>query len=195
MNRLLVLTLSLLISSISFTSLNAQKKVRNFVVTKEFNIPANQIWQVVGEDYGAIANSHPAIIHSEYINGSLGAGEGAERVCNFNDEGTRFLREKMMDYNPDQMSFVNQVYQAGKFPVDPDYTKAVYQVEDLGEGKSRLTFDMNFRTKPAIMGFMMQNSFKKLIEDYFIAIEHHIKTGERVNQENFKSIKDQYVLD
>lgn len=38
----------------------------------------------------------------------------------------------------------------------------------------------------------MKGNFKKLIGDYFIAIEHHIKTGEKVTQENFKAIKKQY---
>ena len=98
----------------------------------------------------------------------------------------------MMNLDAENMTFINKVYQAGKFPVDPDYTQAVYKVEDLGNGKSRLIFDMQFRTKPAMMGAMAQGKFKKLIEDYFIAIEHHVRTGEKVNQDNFKDIKKQY---
>ena len=119
-------------------------------------------------------------------------GEGAERVCYFNEEGTQYLREKMINYDPDNMQFTNTVYQAGKFPLDPAYTKAIYKVEDLGNGKSKLSFDMTYRTKPAMMGGMMKNSFKSLIKDYFIAIEHHVKTGENVNKDNFKEIKKLY---
>ena len=53
---------------------------------------------------------------------------------------------------------------------------------------------MNYRTKPAFMGGMMKGSFKKLINDYFIAIEHHVKTGEKVTKDNFKEIKKAYVV-
>ena len=31
-----------------------------------------------------------------------------------------------------------------------------------------------------------------MLQNYFLAIEHHIKTGENVTVENFKSIKKQY---
>ncbi|TAI49544.1 SRPBCC family protein [Flagellimonas allohymeniacidonis] len=171
---------------------NAQKKVHKFVESKVIDIPAEKVWAIVGEDYGAIAYSHPKIISSNYINGTLKAGEGAERVCNFNEKGTKFLKEKMVDYNPEKMSFTNTVYQSGRFPVDPDYTKAVYRVEPLAGGKSKITFEMQYRTKPAFMGSMAKGSFKKLIRDYFISIEHHAKTGEKVTKENFRKIKKLY---
>lgn len=176
---------------VAFASV-AQKKVKTFAVEKEFDIPASEIWKVVGEDYGYIAYSHPKILNSEYINGSLKAEEGAERICYFNEQGTQFVKEKMLDYDPDNMSFTNTVFQAGKFPVDPEYTQAIYSVTDLGNGRSKMSFDMEFRTKPALMGAMMKGSFKKLIADYFIAIEHHVKTGEKVTSENFKEIKKGY---
>ena len=168
------------------------KKVRSFTVSKEIDLPADKVWAIVGEDYGAIANSHPKIVSSEYINGSMHACEGAERVCNFNDEGTQYLKEKMLNYDPDNMQFTNQVFQARKFPVDPAYTKAIYKVRDLGNGKSLVSFDMQYRTKPAFMGAMMKGNFKRLIEDYFIAIEHHARTGESVTKDNFKKIKKEY---
>ena len=51
---------------------------------------------------------------------------------------------------------------------------------------TKFVFDMTYRTKPAFMGGMMKKSFKKLIQDYAIAIEHHVTTGENVNKDNFK---------
>lgn len=174
------------------TSVQAQKKVQEFTESKVLDLPAEKVWAIVGEDYGAIAYSHPKIISSNYINGSLKAGEGAERVCNFNEKGTKFLKEKMADYNPEEMTFTNIVFQAGRFPVDPEFTRAVYKVEPLTDGKSRITFKMQYRTKPAFMGPMAKGNFKKLIRDYFIAIEHHAKTGEAVTKENFRKIRKKY---
>ncbi len=173
-------------------SVHAQKKVQTFTVTHIINAPADQVWAVVGEDYGAIANSHPKIISSDYINGSLKAGEGAERVCNFNDSGSRYLHEKQVDFDPENYTFRNQVFQAGKFPVDPEYTFALYKVEPIDANTSRFTFDMTYRTKPAFMGGMMKGKFRKLIDDYALAIEHHVNTGEAVNKDNFRDIKREY---
>lgn len=169
------------------------KKVLTFTVSHVINAPADKVWAVVGEDYGAIANSHPQIVSSEYINGSLAAGEGAERVCNFNEAGTQFLKEKQVNYDPENYTFRNQVFQAGKFPVDPEYTFAIYKVEPIDEQSSRFTFDMTYRTKPAFMGMMMRSNFKKLISDYAIAINHYVNTGEPVNQDNFKDIRKLYA--
>ncbi len=174
------------------TTVQAQKKVQEFTESKVLDVPAEKVWAIVGEDYGAIAYSHPKIISSNYVNGTLKAGEGAERICNFNEKGTKFVKEKMEDYNPAEMTFTNIVYQAGRFPVDPEYTRAVYKVERLSGGKSRISFRMQYRTKPAFMGAMAKGKFKKLIRDYFIAIEHHSKTGEKVTKENFRKIKRKY---
>ncbi len=189
----MIMGLVLALGVTATNSVQAQKKVKSFKIEKELNLPAADVWSVVGEDYGSIAKSHPKIQSSELINGSIQACEGAERVCNFNAKGTQFLKEKMVNYDPENMTFVNQVYQAGKFPVDPDYTKAVYSVEDLGNSRSKLTFDMQYRTKPAFMGGMMKGKLKGLIEDYFVAIEHHIRTGESVDDSNFKEIKKLYA--
>jgi len=183
--------MSLALISTSLESM-AQEKIKTFTVSKVMDIPADKVWAVVGVDYGAIASSHPKIVSSNYVGGTLHAGEGAERICNFNESGTKFLREVMKDYDPENMTFVNQITQAGKSPMDADVTRAIYKVEDPGNGKTRFTFDMQFRTKPAFMGAMAKGKFKGLIEDYFIAIEHPVRTGETVTKENFKQIKKFY---
>lgn len=192
MKNTIALTFLLFISVTSFTPVQAQKKVHKFEISRVIDLPAEKIWAIVGEDYGAVAKSHPKIISSNYINGSLKAGEGAERICNFNKKGTKYLKEKMINYDPENMSFTNQIFQAGKFPVDPAYTRAIYKVEDLGNGQCKVSFNMQYRTKPAFMGGMAKSKFKKLIRNYFISVEHHAKTGETVNKNNFKKIKKNY---
>ncbi|WP_425236137.1 SRPBCC family protein [Ulvibacterium sp.] len=169
-----------------------QKKTQHFVVSHIINAPADKVWKVVGEDYGAVAYSHPKILSSNYVNGSLKAGEGAERVCNFNEKGTKYIKEKMINYDPENYTFKNVAYQAGKFPVNPDYTFAVYKIEEIDDNTSRFVFDMTFRTKPAFMGGIAKGSFKRLIADYAIAIEHYVNTGEKVTRDNFKDVKKQY---
>ena len=182
--------LLLLLLSSTITLLRAQdKKTQSFTVSHVIDAPAAEVWAVVGEDYGGIANSHPKIVSSGYIDGSLEGGEGAERVCNFNEKGTQYLKEKQLHYDPTNMTFKNQVFQAGKFPVDPLYTYAIYKVAPIDANTSRFSFDMTYRTTPAFLGGMMKGQFKKLISDYAIAIEHHVKTGENVTAANFKTVK------
>lgn len=168
------------------------KKVKHLQIEKVLPFSAAKVWGVVGEDYGKIAHSHPKIIKSDYIGGALKGAEGAERACYFNEDGSRFLKEKIAKFDAENFTLVNTVYQAGRFPVDASRTVAIYKVTPIDENSCKLSFDMKFRTSPAWMGGMMKGSFKNLIGDYFIAIEHHIKTGEEVTQENFKEIKKLY---
>ncbi|MFT7588632.1 MAG: hypothetical protein ACI959_000844, partial [Limisphaerales bacterium] len=171
------------------------KKVQSFAVSHVIHAPADKVWAIVGEDYGAIAKSHPEIIKSEYLNGSLKGGEGAERICYFNDKGSKFVKEKQINFDPENYTFKNTIYQTGKFPLDPAYRFALYTVEVIDAETSRFTFKMQYCTKPSMMGSMAKGKFQKLISNYAIAIEHHVVTGEDVNKENFKAIKKEHSKD
>ncbi|MEM9820398.1 MAG: hypothetical protein AAF985_04980, partial [Bacteroidota bacterium] len=91
MKSILKISILIFVMVFNFQMSHAQKKVKRFTVSHLINAPAEKVWAVVGEDYGAIANSHPKIVSSAYINGSLKAGEGAERVCYFNEKQTKYL--------------------------------------------------------------------------------------------------------
>lgn len=168
------------------------QKVRTFTVSRTIAAPATKVWAVVGDDFGAIANSHPKIVSSNYVQGTLKSGEGAERVCNLNESGTKYVKEKQVNYDPANYTFTAQVYHVDKLPLDPEKNAATYKVNPVGDDKSELIFTMNFLTNPAFMGALFKGKFMKNIEDYLLAVEHHVLTGEVVNQDNFKSIKKQY---
>lgn len=187
--------LAILFLGFSTTSFAQEKvkKVKKLQAEKILPFAAEKVWAIVGEDYGAIAKSHPKIIESNYINGTLKAGEGAERVCYFNENHSQFLKEKMIDYDPANFAFTNTIYQVGKFPLDYELTRGYWKIVPLTHNTSKIVFDGTLRTKPAFMGGMLKKQFTRLIEDYFIAIEHHLATGEDVTKENFKEVKRQYV--
>ena len=63
---------------------NTDKKTHSFEVKRVINAPADKVWEIVGEQYADIANSHPGVVKSEYIGESTAPGEGCERVCFFN---------------------------------------------------------------------------------------------------------------
>ena len=178
--------------SIACLTAFAQKKSHSFTVSRTIAASADEVWAVVGEDFGAIANSHPKIVSSNYINGSLKSGEGAERVCHFNDEKTKYVHEKQVNYDPENRSFKVQVLHSEDIPLDPEYSFAVYKVKEVNASASELSVEMTFRTKPAVMGAVAKGNFKKTLDAYLLAVEHHVKTGEIVNKETFKDIKKQY---
>lgn len=186
--RLGAVTIALLISVAGVS----QKKVQTFEVSRVIPAPAAEVWKVVGEDFGAIANSHPKILSSNYINGSLQSGEGAERVCNFNARETKFTHEKQISYDPENFSFQAQVFHAEGLPLDTDYSVATYKVIPIDNQSSKLVFSMKYRTKPAFLGGLAKGNFKKTLTNYLLAVEHHVLTKEVVNKDTFKQIKKQY---
>jgi len=190
-NVFLILVVGL---AVSFTasSQSMSKKYKTFEVSRVLPFSAEKVWAAVADDYGNIANSHPKIVASNYTSGSLKGGKGAERVCYFNDKKTKMLHERITDWNPEKGYFVNRILKVGKFPVDPDNTRGTYFIKSLGPNQSQILIKMEFRTKPAFMGFMAKGQFKKLLNNYFIAVEHHLSTGENVTANNFKSIKKNY---
>ena len=159
---------------------------------KEFDIPADILWNVVAREYANVSDSHPAIVKSEFINGHSEVKLGSERLCNFDEQGKQYLKERIVEFDEKNRTFTNMVWEAGQFPIDTGKTQGTFIVDELGNGKSKVTFIMNYQTKPALMGSLVKSQFKKRIKDYFISIEHYARTGEKITLENFKSIRKQY---
>lgn len=183
--------LSVLFSFFSIVSF-AQKKTQYVTVSRIIEAPASSVWKVVGEEFGDIQKSHPLIVSSNYTNNVNHGCEGAERVCNLTLDGSRYIKEKQVDFNSDNYSFKVQVMSTGGIPLVPELSYATYKVEPINDEESRLVFEFNFRTKPAFMGHFAKGKFKKQLYDYMVAVDHYISTGEEVNADNFDAIKKQY---
>ena len=168
------------------------KKVKTLLVKRTLPFSAEKVWSTVAEDYGNIANMHPKIVSSKYEAGSLKGALGAQRFCSFNEKNSRVLHEKIVGWDPENMTLINRVVQSKKFPVDTENTRAIYKVTPLDNNQSEFSIYMEYRTKPALMGGMMKGSFRKLLSDYMISVEHHLATGEAVTAANFKDIRKQY---
>lgn len=156
-----------------FVSMNlfAQKKLQKLHTSAVVNVSAKQLWKVIGEDYGAIANITPHLVSSKYIDSSKTIGsEGCERVCKLNESGSKFIKEKMINYDPANMSFTNIIYQIEKLPLES--SQAAYKVEAIDSVSCRIILDMQYRTKPAFMGRLAKGKFKKMTNDIAIYTEH-----------------------
>ena len=159
---------------------------------KEYDLPADKIWTVVAGEYATVSNSHPTIVDSKYLNGHTEVKIGAERLCAFDDTGKQYLKERIVKFDPENRSYTNAVWETGKFPLDTSKTQGTFTVDELDGNRSKVTFQMDYQTKPAIMGSLVKGQFKKLIRDYLISIDHYARTNEKINIDNFKSIRKQY---
>jgi len=189
------LLISLLLCSLSGSSAFAQsmdRKTHHLEVERVLMHDAADVWAVLAVDYGRVARSHPRIIASEYVEGTLKGELGAERFCYFNDKHSKALREQIVAYDEEKYSFDNRILEAPGFPIDTDNTLATWTVTPLGKGKSKVSVVMDFRTRPAMMGAMAKGGFRNLLEDYMLSLDHHISTGESVTRENFKEIAKLY---
>ena len=186
------IALLLMTISIQLFAQDSDKKLTVFSVERIIPASVDKVWKVVGEDFGAIANSHPKIVSSYYNQGHITGGENATRHCNFNEKGTKYLEEKQVSFDAENHTFRVKIYKTGGLPLDTDYTYGIYKVDEIDANTSKLTMTMELRTKPAFLGPLAKGSFSKDIADYLLAVEHHVMTGEVVNQENFKEIKKKY---
>lgn len=175
------------------TAQSMSKKYKVIEVERVLPFSAERVWATVAEDYGKVAESHPRIIRSDYEAGSLKGELGAQRMCAFNANETQILHEKITKWDPENMTLVNSIIEAKKFPIDEDNSRGIYTVTPIDANSSKLSMRFEFRTTPAFMAGMMKGSFSNLLSDYLIAVEHNMKTGEAVNRENFKDIRKQYV--
>lgn len=171
------------------------KKYKVLEVEINIDAPAEKVWEVMVQDYGAISNWSPYIYSSNYENGSLKGTKGAERKCNLNAKGSRWVHERIADIDDKKMEMRNIILDADKFPLDADNTQAYYRVKDNEDGTCTASYLMQYRGKPSIMTGMMKGSFMKSLKNNLKGLKHYMETGEEVTPMNnkLKEIEDLYT--
>ncbi len=189
---LVVVVLGYGISSLYAQSMS--KKYKTVIAEEVINAPANRVWEAMVLDYGEISNFSPYIFTSNYEAGSLKGEVNAERKCSFNESGSRWTHEKIVDIDQQNMIMKNIVIDAQKFPLNTDNSFAYYKVKDNGDGTTTASYEFRYRTKPGFMTGMVKGKFQKTLDETLIGLKHYIETGEIVNASsgNWKEIKSQY---
>lgn len=173
-------------------SCNAQKKTHTFQVERIIPASAERVWETVGVGFANVSDYHGGIVKSELINGSTKSEVGCERICQLDNDGKKYVKEKLTAYNPSTMSFKAQLYSSTGVPTVPEYTYAKYKVEPINENSCKVIITQVYRTKPAFLGSIAKRQFVKYTEDQLVFIEHYTLTGEAVTKENQKEIKKKY---
>ena len=163
---------------------------RNILISQDFDVPVETLWEAVALRYGEIDRSHPTIHRSVYLGGASEGGLGVERRLDFDDAGKRALHERIVAWDPVEHTLEVQLFQADGFPIDEEATLAQLSFHERPGGGSTFTFDFDYRTTPAFLGGLMASQFEDLLLDYFVALDHHLLTGEVINAttDNFDDI-------
>ncbi|WKN44741.1 SRPBCC family protein [Tunicatimonas pelagia] len=193
----LKITLTAVVLLLSETFASAQdmdKKFRTVRAELKINAPVERVWEAMVLDYGEISNFSSYIYSSNYENGSLKGKEGAERKCDFNEKGSQWVHERIVDIDQENMIMTNQVVSGKKVPLNFDNSRAFYGVQDNGDGTSTASYEFQFRTKPAFMGGIARGGFEKQLAGTLVGLKHYVETGEKVTPMNGKytEIKSDY---
>lgn len=191
-----IFTLLFTISIVSISSAQSMgKSYKTVKVERVIPKPADRVWQAMVIDYGEISNFAPSIYASNYQAGSLKGEVGAERKCFFNEKGTRWSHETIVEIDHKKRVMKNRIIDAAKFPLDKDNSFALYTVKDNGDATCTAGYEFRFRAKPAFMTGMMKGSFEKQLMETLAGLEHYVTTGEVVNATtgNWSSLKKQYL--
>ena len=170
------------------------QKTHTIHVKRVINAPAAVVWKAAAKDYGEVSNWHRYLYTSNYVEGSLIGVKGARRMCNFNEKGTRWLKEEIGSVDDKNMVMKNLIIGAAKFPMDTENSYAYTRVTDNGDNTATLSYELVYRTKPAFMGGLAKGKFKRMLNELQIGVEHYVTTGEILNATtgNWKDVKKKY---
>ncbi len=187
------IVIAIMATTFSFAQ-SMEKSFRTVHVELKINAPAERVWEAMVLDYGEISNFSPYIYTSEYTNGSLKGEVGAQRKCHFNEKGTQWSKERIAAIDTKNMVMRNVVIDGAKLPLNFDNSQAFYRVKDNGDGTSTASYEFQFRTKPAFLGFIAKGGFKKQMSGTLVGLKHYVETGERVTggTDTYKEIKNKY---
>lgn len=159
-------------------SIMAQK---GFNLEKEqvINVPASELWQMVGPGFIDVYKWSSNVDHAE------GSGspefEGAscsERSCDLNVKGFNKISEKLTIYNEKSMKLAYEVLEG--MPGFVEKASNEWTVVSINEKQSKLVMKAEFRSKGlmgTLMNGMMEKKMNKLLEVVLNDAKVYAETG------------------
>ena len=109
------------------------QKIQSFTITRNIGVSIEHVWKIVGEEYADIAKAHPRLTSSHFVEGTPTTGDGCERVCNLSDDGNKYTRERIIEYNEREYGFKAEILEVGGLPIDADHSYMIYKLEKVDE--------------------------------------------------------------
>jgi len=148
-------------------------------IHEEIHVNTNpeKMWEVLSQ-YGDVSKFHAGVMESHNIEGSDNqASLGCERVCNIVDMGLRIqLLERIVEYE-EGYSYKYEVYKWKNFPIRTMLFG--FAILSGGHASTRLSLDIEYRAKPAILTPLLAGKMRKLARDVLLGYKHYAETGEK----------------
>ena len=183
--------LTLFVTGMVLTSYG-QNKYRTFEFTHQINASIDDVWAVMAEKFGEIHVTHHDFVNSDWVGSSEQGGEGAIRICLLDEDSSRYIKEKQINYDPENYSYSAQVIEGKGLPLATGYNIASYQLIKIDENNCEVRVSVKLRSDPPIFGKLFLGQYEDWLKDYIIGVHHYVLTGEAINADNFKSIKKKY---
>ena len=162
------------------------KKQRTITSSIEINATKDKVWEVLFNEFGNVNNFNPLIEGSRPV-GDIVGEVGAERTCDLNSSSQ--VHERISAVRGTD-SFDVEILDGG-LPM-MDTLEGTWDVEDLGNGKTRATIHFKYTTKPAFMAGILAGPMTKSLHGMVVGLKYHIETGGLVTKKNVKKIVKEY---
>ncbi|MDO5970276.1 SRPBCC family protein [Flavivirga aquimarina] len=168
------------------------KKMQVIDLTKTINASTDSLWNIMVTNFGNVANYTPTLYFSRYAN-ELREVAGCERHCTLSSNGKKYLVERL-DFVDKKNHTYRVKFKESSEPIDKELSFVQFTLTPINTSTTKIKTHMEYRTKPAFIGFLAKRQFIKIFRDMFIGLEHYEKSGEKINASigNFKKIKKNY---
>ena len=159
----------------------------NFETT--VNVGKEKAWDLLA-DFAGVSIFHPMVPKSYAINGTDDTGLGAERRCELNHDGSKFVEERIVRFDEGHEYDV-EIYGGNQVPPVNDFLVTL-GVQSINTNQTRVYMRANYQPKWGIIGATMNRVMiapflKKVLPGILAGFRHHIETGQPV--ESFRTLQ------
>ena len=151
--------------------------------TIRINAPKNKVWDTIA-DFPAVVNFHPLIANSYTINDTVSRGFGAERTCEFDAAGKKFINERITRYAEGE-SYDVLIYGGTQMP-PVNNMLATLSVREVSANETIMTMKISYQPKAnPVMWVMAHTMIKRFLNNAIQSVldgaKTHIETGKTIN--------------
>lgn len=157
------------------------KKRKEVKMSKQVvvNVPANDLWQIIGPEFADAGRWSTAVDHS------AGHGEGKfdgaacdTRSCDLSAKGFSSVNERITAYDKSNRIMAFDVFEG--MPGFVTYMNNRTVITDLGQGQSQAELQITMHMKPfmgGLMGGMLKKNLSNLIDSALDDLKVYAETG------------------
>lgn len=148
---------------------------------RRIHAPKERVWEVLA-NFSGVSLYNPSVPNSYTLNAQH-TGLGAERRCEFDAEGSKFIDERIIGWQEGQ-SYDVEIFDGNQIPPVKNLV-ATLAVQELGND-SIVSFTFSYTPKFGPIGilmniFMLQRLMTRVGNGILAGLDHYVTTGETVS--------------